>query len=230
MRTRNAMTALGLVAMLASAGYATTAAAKPSAIANPAATAAPAADTIKTFDGDYGMTSDNGFELPAIPIQRVKPQFRRQIVSYKSDEAEGTIIVNTRERHLYYILGNGEAMRYGIGVGKQGFSWSGTAYVAWKQEWPNWHPPKEMAVRRPEIAKYVDGGMNPGLSNPLGARAMYLYNDKGQDTLFRLHGTPEWASIGTAASSGCIRLINQDVIDLYSRVLPGRSTKVIVIQ
>ncbi|MGY5780141.1 L,D-transpeptidase [Rhizobium sp. LEGMi135b] len=231
MRIRNAMTALGLVAMLASAGYATTAAAKPSAIANPATiTAAPAADTIKTFDGDYGMTSDNGFELPAIPIQKVKPQFRRQIVSYKSDEAEGTIIVNTRERHLYYILGNGEAMRYGIGVGKQGFSWSGTAYVAWKQEWPNWHPPKEMAVRRPEIAKYVDGGMNPGLSNPLGARAMYLYNDKGQDTLFRLHGTPEWASIGTAASSGCIRLINQDVIDLYSRVLPGRSTKVIVIQ
>jgi lipoprotein-anchoring transpeptidase ErfK/SrfK len=169
-------------------------------------------------------------QLPAIPIQKVKPQFRRQIVEYKTDEAEGTIIVNTRERHLYYILGNGEAMRYGIGVGKQGFSWSGTAYVAWKQEWPNWHPPKEMAVRRPEIAKYVDGGMNPGLSNPLGARAMYLYNEKGQDTLFRLHGTPEWASIGTAASSGCIRLINQDVIDLYSRVLPGRSTKVVVVQ
>lgn len=225
MRIRNAMTALGLVAMLASAGYATTAAAAPSATANSAA------DTIKTFDGDYGITNDNGFELPAIPIQKVKPQFRRQIVAYKSDEAEGTIIVNTRERHLYYILGNGEAMRYGIGVGKQGFSWSGTAYVAWKQEWPNWHPPKEMAVRRPEIAKYVDGGMNPGLSNPLGARAMYLYNDKGQDTLFRLHGTPEWASIGTAASSGCIRLMNQDVIDLYSRVRPGKTTsKVIVIQ
>ncbi|NLS18927.1 L,D-transpeptidase [Rhizobium sp. P40RR-XXII] len=230
MRIRNAMTALGLVATLAAAGYAIPAAAKPSAIANPATIAAPATDALKTFDSDYGVTSDNGFQLPAIPIQKVKPQFRRQIVSYKSDEAEGTIIVNTRERHLYYILGNGEAMRYGIGVGKQGFAWSGTAYVAWKQEWPSWHPPKEMAVRRPEIAKYVDGGMNPGLSNPLGARAMYLYNDKGQDTLFRLHGTPEWASIGTAASSGCIRLMNQDVIDLYSRVLPGHSTKVVVIQ
>lgn len=121
-------------------------------------------------------------------------------------------------------------MRYGISVGKAGFAWSGNAYVAWKQEWPNWHPPKEMAERRPEIAKFVEGGMNPGLENPLGARAMYLYNDKGQDTLFRLHGTPEWASIGTAASSGCIRLINQDVIDLYSRVLPGHTTKVVVIQ
>ncbi|WFU08948.1 L,D-transpeptidase [Rhizobium sp. CB3090] len=224
MRIRNAMTALGLVATLATAGYATTAAATPTATANSAS------DTIKTFDSDYGVTSDNGFQLPAIPIQKVKPQFRRQIVSYKSDEAPGTIIVNTRERHLYYILGNGEAMRYGIGVGKQGFAWSGTAYVAWKQEWPTWHPPKEMAVRRPEIAKYVDDGMNPGLENPLGARAMYLYNEKGQDTLFRLHGTPEWASIGTAASSGCIRLMNQDVIDLYNRVLPGHSTKVVVIQ
>ncbi|AYG57446.1 L,D-transpeptidase [Rhizobium jaguaris] len=224
MRIRNAMTALGLVATLVTAGYATTAAATPTATANSAS------DTVKTFDNDYGVTSDNGFQLPAIPIQKVKPQFRRQIVSYKSDEAAGTIIVNTRERHLYYILGNNEAMRYGIGVGKQGFAWSGTAYVAWKQEWPTWHPPKEMAVRRPEIAKYVDDGMNPGLENPLGARAMYLYNEKGQDTLFRLHGTPEWASIGTAASSGCIRLMNQDVIDLYNRVLPGHSTKVVVIQ
>jgi len=122
-------------------------------------------------------------------------------------------------------------MRYGIGVGKQGFAWAGTAYVAWKQEWPTWHPPKEMAERKPEVAKYVEDGMGPGLSNPLGARAMYLFNEKGQDTLFRLHGTPEWASIGTAASSGCIRLMNQDVIDLYSRVRPGKTTsKVIVIQ
>jgi lipoprotein-anchoring transpeptidase ErfK/SrfK len=122
-------------------------------------------------------------------------------------------------------------MRYGIGVGKQGFAWAGTAYVAWKQEWPNWHPPKEMAVRRPDLAKYVEDGMGPGLTNPLGARAMYLFNEDGKDTLFRLHGTPEWASIGTAASSGCIRLMNQDVIDLYGRVRPGKGTsKVVVIQ
>lgn len=224
MRLRNAMTVLGLVATLAAAGYSST------ALAAPITSASSSVDTLKTFDGDYGVTQDSGFSLPAIPIQKVKPEFRRQIISYDTTEAPGTIIVNTRERHLYYILPDNQAMRYGISVGKAGFAWSGTAYVAWKQEWPNWHPPKEMAVRRPEIAKFVDGGMNPGLENPLGARAMYLYNDKGQDTLFRLHGTPEWASIGTAASSGCIRLINQDVIDLYSRVLPGHETKVVVIQ
>jgi lipoprotein-anchoring transpeptidase ErfK/SrfK len=224
MRLRTAMTVLGLVASFAAAGYAST------ALSAPITSASKSVETLKTFDGDYGVTQDAGFQLPAIPIQKVKPEFRRQIVSYEGGEAPGTIIVNTRERHLYYILPGNQAMRYGIGVGKQGFAWSGTAYVAWKQEWPNWHPPKEMAVRRPEIAKFVDDGMNPGLENPLGARAMYLYNEKGQDTLFRLHGTPEWASIGTAASSGCIRLINQDVIDLYSRVLPGKETKVVVIQ
>jgi lipoprotein-anchoring transpeptidase ErfK/SrfK len=224
MRLRNALTLLGLVATLAAAGYSST------ALAAPITSASSSVETVKTFDEDYGVTQDAGFSLPAIPIQKVKPEFRRQIISYDGSEAPGTIIVNTRERHLYYVLPDNQAMRYGISVGKAGFAWSGTAYVAWKQEWPNWHPPKEMAERRPEIAKFVDGGMNPGLENPLGARAMYLYNDKGQDTLFRLHGTPEWHSIGTAASSGCIRLINQDVIDLYSRVLPGRETKVVVIQ
>ncbi len=224
MRFSNAMTVLGLVAAFAAAGYYST------AMAAPITAPSSSVDTLKTFDGDYGVTQDAGFSLPAIPIQKVKPEFRRQIISYQTTEAPGTIIVNTRERHLYYILPDGQAMRYGISVGKAGFAWSGNAYVAWKQEWPNWHPPKEMAERRPEIAKFVEGGMNPGLENPLGARAMYLYNDKGQDTLFRLHGTPEWASIGTAASSGCIRLINQDVIDLYSRVLPGHTTKVVVIQ
>lgn len=224
MRLRNALTLLGLVATLAAAGYSST------ALAAPITSASSSVETVKTFDEDYGVTQDSGFSLPAIPIQKVKPEFRRQIISYDGSEAPGTIIVNTRERHLYYVLPDNQAMRYGISVGKAGFAWSGTAYVAWKQEWPNWHPPKEMAERRPEIAKFVDGGMNPGLENPLGARAMYLYNDKGQDTLFRLHGTPEWHSIGTAASSGCIRLINQDVIDLYSRVLPGRETKVVVIQ
>ncbi|MGO4437166.1 L,D-transpeptidase [Rhizobium sp. RAF56] len=223
MRIRNAMTVFGLVVTLAATSYSATA-------AGAQLSSASSAKPLQTFDDAYGVTPDAGFSLPAIPIQRVKPEFRRQIVSYQSDERPGTIIVNTRERHLYYVLGNNEAVRYGIGVGKQGFAWAGTAYVAWKQEWPTWHPPKEMAVRRPEIARYVDDGMGPGLENPLGARAMYLYNDKGEDTLFRLHGTPEWSSIGTAASSGCIRLMNQDVIDLYSRVQPGHSTKVIVIQ
>lgn len=226
MRIRNAFPVFGLLATLALAGCSTT-----SETASNDTGAGPTVQTAQIFNDAYGVTSDAGYSLPAIPINRVKPEFRRQIVSYQSDERPGTIIVNTRERHLYYILPNDKAVRYGIGVGKQGFAWSGTAYVAWKQEWPNWHPPKEMAVRRPEIAKYVEDGMGPGLANPLGARAMYLFNEEGKDTLFRLHGTPEWASIGTAASSGCIRLMNQDVIDLYSRVRPGKTTsKVIVIQ
>jgi lipoprotein-anchoring transpeptidase ErfK/SrfK len=186
-------------------------------------------ETIKTFNDSYGKITDEGYALPAIPIKRVDPRFHRQIVSYVTLERRGTIVVDTAHRFLYYVLGGGKAVRYGIGVGKQGFAWKGEAYVAWKQEWPTWHPPKEMAVRKPEVAKYVEDGMDPGLKNPLGARAMYLFNDKGQDTQFRLHGTPEWQSIGTAASSGCIRLINQDVIDLYNRVTPGKNARVVVL-
>ncbi|MGO8102019.1 L,D-transpeptidase [Rhizobium leguminosarum] len=227
MRIRNAFPVFGLLATFALAGCSTT---SHSASVDDKG-AGPTVQTAQIFNDAYGLTKDAGYSLPAIPIDRVKPQFRRQVVSYQTTERPGTIIVNTRERFLYYILANGKAMRYGIGVGKQGFAWAGTAYVAWKQEWPNWHPPKEMAVRRPDLAKYVEDGMGPGLSNPLGARAMYLFNEDGKDTLFRLHGTPEWASIGTAASSGCIRLMNQDVIDLYSRVRPGKGTsKVVVIQ
>lgn len=217
MRPRNMKTFIGIFAAIALSGYAT-------------ATLAATGDTISTFSDAYGKIADDGFQLPAIPIQKLDKKYHRQIVAFDTKESPGTVIVNTRERFLYYVLPGGKAVRYGIGVGKQGFAWSGTAYVAWKQEWPSWHPPKEMASRKPELAKYVEDGMNPGVTNPLGARAMYLFNDKGQDTLFRLHGTPEWSSIGTAASSGCIRLINQDVIDLYNRVRPGRNTKVIVIQ
>jgi lipoprotein-anchoring transpeptidase ErfK/SrfK len=223
MRIRTSMIASGL-ALLALAGCSTTSETK-------VAENAPAiVETSEIFTDSYNSVTDAGYTLPAIPISRLDKKFHRQIVSFDTAERPGTIIVNTRERFLYYILPRGKAVRYGIGVGKQGFAWAGEAYVAWKQEWPTWHPPKEMAVRKPDIAKYVESGMGPGLSNPLGARAMYLFNEKGQDTLFRLHGTPEWASIGTAASSGCIRMINQDVIDLYRRVLPGRQTKVVVIQ
>ncbi|MCD2174644.1 L,D-transpeptidase [Rhizobium sp. C4] len=217
MRPRNTTKILGIFAALAISGFASASLAAPTEAGSPVPDA-------------YGKIIDNGFQLPAIPIQKLDKKFHRQVVDFQTKESAGTVIVNTRERFLYYVLSGGKAVRYGIGVGKQGFAWSGTAYVAWKQEWPTWHPPKEMASRKPEIAKYVEDGMNPGVTNPLGARAMYLFNEKGQDTLFRLHGTPEWSSIGTAASSGCIRLINQDVIDLYSRVRPGRNTKVVVIQ
>lgn len=217
MRPRNTQKILGIFAALAISGFASASLAAPTEAGSPVPDA-------------YGKIIDNGFQLPAIPIQKLDKKFHRQVVDFQTKESAGTVIVNTRERFLYYVLSGGKAVRYGIGVGKQGFAWSGTAYVAWKQEWPTWHPPKEMASRKPEVAKYVEDGMNPGVTNPLGARAMYLFNEKGQDTLFRLHGTPEWSSIGTAASSGCIRLINQDVIDLYSRVRPGRNTKVVVIQ
>ena len=176
------------------------------------------------FTGGYSARTDAGHRIPAIPTEKVPREFRRQIVSYQSDEKPGTVIVDTGSKHLYYVMPAGKAMRYGIGVGREGFEWKGTSRVALKREWPVWTPPAAMIKRRPDLAKWR-GGMPPGIDNALGARAMYLFNKSG-DTGYRLHGTPEWWSIGKAMSSGCIRLINQDVIDLYSRVDVG--AKVIV--
>jgi lipoprotein-anchoring transpeptidase ErfK/SrfK len=186
-------------------------------------------DPSKEFVATYGETVDGEFTLPAIPVKEMDKQFLRQRVDYVTSEKPGTIIVNVSERHLYFVEPGGKAMRYGVGVGKAGFEWAGEAYIGWKKEWPTWTPPDEMIARKPELVKYSaeNGGMEPGLDNPLGARALYLFKD-GKDTLYRLHGTPVWSSIGTAASSGCIRLINQDIVDLYSRV-NGR-TKVVVQQ
>ena len=167
----------------------------------------------------YGSQTDNGFTLPAIPTGKLSEKYRRQRVPYKSKYKPGTIVVSTKERLLWLVEPNGTAMRYGIGVGKQGFSWGGTARVGWKREWPTWTPPARMIGRRPELAKWRSG-MPGGINNPLGARALYLMKG-GRDTLYRIHGSPEWWSIGTRASSGCIRLINQDIIDLYARVKPG---------
>ena len=182
------------------------------------------ADGVNIFTSEYGAKKDAGYQLPSIPIHQVPKKFHRQVVKYDTREAPGTVIVDTGEKHLYYVMPNGKAMRYGIGVGREGFEWNGTSRVAMKREWPTWTPPAAMIGRQPELAKWR-GGQPGGLSNPLGARAMYLFN-KGGDTGYRLHGTPEWSSIGKAMSSGCIRLINQDVIDLYDRVEVG--AKVIV--
>jgi lipoprotein-anchoring transpeptidase ErfK/SrfK len=176
------------------------------------------------FTAEYGAVTDAGYKLPSIPVDQVPSKYRRQIVFYKTDEKPGTIIVDTAEKHLYLVMENGKAMRYGIGVGREGFEWSGTARVAMKREWPTWTPPAEMIKRQPQLAKWA-GGMPPGLENPLGARALYLF-DKSGDTGYRLHGTPEWLSIGKAMSSGCIRLLNQDIIDLYNRTEKG--AKVVV--
>jgi lipoprotein-anchoring transpeptidase ErfK/SrfK len=180
--------------------------------------------SLSIFSSNYGAVRDSGYQLPSIPIYKVDRKYHRQIVRYDSDEKPGTIIVDTGSKFLYFIMKDGRAMRYGIGVGREGFEWHGTARIALKREWPTWTPPSAMIRRDPKLAKWA-GGMPPGLENPLGARAMYLFN-KGGDSGYRLHGTPEWFSIGKAMSSGCIRLMNQDVIDLYNRVEVG--AKVIV--
>lgn len=173
----------------------------------------------------YGPQPNERFPLPAIDISNVEERFFRQQVRYHRSERPGTIVVDTQNRFLYLVQEGGMAMRYGIGVGREGFEWKGTARIAMKREWPRWTPPAAMIKRQPELAKWR-GGQPGGLDNPLGARALYLFNSGG-DTGYRLHGTPEWASIGHAMSSGCIRLINQDIIDLYDRAENG--AKVIVL-
>jgi len=156
---------------------------------------------------------------------KILPQYKRQVVSYQSAESPGTIIVDTASRYLYLVEGGGKATRYGIGVGRQGFAWSGTATIGRKAEWPRWTPPAAMIARQPELAKYA-GGMPGGIDNPLGARALYLYQGN-RDTLYRLHGTNEPWSIGKAVSSGCIRLLNEDIVDIYNRAPTG--TRVVVL-
>jgi lipoprotein-anchoring transpeptidase ErfK/SrfK len=146
------------------------------------------------------------------------PNLRRQIVSYPTSESAGTIVIDTPHTYLYYVLGGGRAIRYGIGVGREGFTWSGAESIVRKSEWPDWTPPPEMIARQPYLPRFMAGGP----SNPLGARAMYLGN-----TIYRIHGTNAPESIGTRVSSGCIRLLNADVMDLYSRVNVG--TKVVVL-
>lgn len=170
----------------------------------------------------YGARTDGGFTIPAIPVDKVQDRFFRQIVRNPTGEKPGTVVVDTSSHFLYWTLPGGDAMRYGVGLGRQGFEWSGRAVIQWKRPWPTWTPPQEMIDRRPELAKYSaeNGGMAPGLDNPLGARALYIFQN-GADTLYRLHGTPEWWSIGQSVSSGCVRLMNQDVIDLFDRVPPG---------
>lgn len=180
----------------------------------------------KAGENVYVATMDSGIEIPALPLDKIPEGYRRQLVSYETDQAPGTIIINPKTKLLYYVLGKNKAIRYGIAVGKSGFEWSGEAIVAEKKQWPRWIPPKEMIARRPELAKFDEVGQPGGPTNPLGARAIYLTSG-GRDYGYRIHGTPEWQSIGRNASSGCIRMINQDVMDLYSRIQGGE--KVIVL-
>lgn len=171
---------------------------------------------ITSPDMMYASLTDGGFNVPEVPYLKVKPEFRRQIVVDPTGEQPGTIVVHSQERLLYLVQPGGEAIRYGVGIGKDGFRWSGRANIQYGKEWPVWTPPPEMIARRPELVKW-QSGQPGGLDNPLGARALYIYQN-GSDTGYRIHGSPEWWSIGQAMSSGCVRLINQDIIDLYSRV------------
>jgi lipoprotein-anchoring transpeptidase ErfK/SrfK len=173
-----------------------------------------------TYAAMYGPRPDERFALPATDISEVDPQFLRREVAYQGREEPGTIVVDTDARFLYLVRENGRAMRYGIGVGNEGLAWSGRARVGRKAEWPRWTPTADMIRREPERNRPWAGGMEGGLRNPLGARALYLY-DGGRDTMYRIHGTTEPWSIGRAVSSGCIRMFNQDVIDLYNRVPVG---------
>jgi lipoprotein-anchoring transpeptidase ErfK/SrfK len=206
--TRRAAVALGALAI---GGFALTASANATPlqlfpfILTPPVESAPPQLQATPQDEDGVVT-----ELPA--------RLKRQIVGYASREAPGTVIIDTPNTYLYYVLGGGQAIRYGIGVGRDGFTWSGVQSITKKAEWPNWTPPAEMIARQPYLPRFMAGG--PG--NPLGARAMYLGG-----TVYRIHGTNASSTIGTHVSSGCIRLTNEDVADLYSRVNVG--TRVIVL-
>jgi lipoprotein-anchoring transpeptidase ErfK/SrfK len=171
------------------------------------------------------------FPVTAIKPGTIPEAFWRSDVDFRSSEAPGTIVVDPRAHYLYFIQGNGRATRYGVGVGKEGFGWNGVANINSKQEWPDWYPPPEMIERDPSIkarvGKLQSGiGVPGGPHNPLGARAMYLWQNN-KDTLFRIHGTLEPWTIGKNVSSGCIRMVNQDAIDLYGRVAVGTTVKVL---
>jgi lipoprotein-anchoring transpeptidase ErfK/SrfK len=183
----------------------------------------------------YARVGGEPFPIPAVRLSDIDPEYLRRPVHYPTSEPPGTIVVDAKNRFLYLVQGAGRALRYGVGVGRQGFGWSGVATIHDKQEWPDWYPPKEMIARQPELRRQVvdlQGGLGVpgGPRNPLGARALYLWQGN-KDTLYRIHGTFEPWTIGTSVSSGCIRMINQDVIDLYGRaalgarvvVLPSRS-------
>ncbi|MEH2473613.1 lipoprotein-anchoring transpeptidase ErfK/SrfK [Nitrobacteraceae bacterium AZCC 2161] len=169
----------------------------------------------------FAAQPDVGDQPGLIPDDSVQlePEFQKQMVLYRTTEAPGTIIIQTSERHLYVVQGNGRALRYGIGVGRDGFTWQGLLKISRKAEWPDWTPPPEMIERQPYLPRFMAGG--PG--NPLGARALYL-----GATVYRIHGTNRPDTIGSAVSSGCFRLVNSDVADLYDRIPVG--TKVIVRQ
>jgi lipoprotein-anchoring transpeptidase ErfK/SrfK len=172
-------------------------------------------------DWYIGYIPDGEMEIPVVDRRRINPVYHKQLVHYRGRERAGTIVVDTETRHLYLVREGGVAIRYGIGVGRDGFTWSGRAQVRRKASWPGWTPPEEMLRRRPDLPRYMKGGIN----NPLGCRALYLFQGE-KDTLYRIHGTNEPWTIGSAESSGCIRMLNEDVLDLHDRVPLGTAVVV----
>lgn len=173
----------------------------------------------------YSAVDDKKFKIEAVDVTKVEQKYFRRVVNYESNEAPGTIIVDPKNFYVYRIEGEGKATRYGANVGREGFLWSGEAYVGRKGEWPTWTPPKEMIKRQPEVAKYA-GGMPGGPENPLGARTLYLYQN-GKYTLYTLYSTSDPESIGSGVTSGCTGLLTQDMLDLYEKT--PVNTKVIVL-
>jgi lipoprotein-anchoring transpeptidase ErfK/SrfK len=190
------------------------------------------ADAVEPRYGEiYAAVSDGKFTVPAVNLAQVNSAFLRKNVAYPTNEAPGTIVVDPANHYLYHVEEGGRATRYGVGVGRDGFRWAGEARIKSKQEWPDWYPPEEMLGRRPDLMKDMVGlqsgiGMHGGPANPLGARAMYLWQGN-KDTYFRIHGTNEPWTIGQSQSSGCIRMINQDAMDLYQKTPIG--TRVVVL-
>ena len=183
------------------------------------------------YNDVYGEVKDANFTVPAVKLSDVNSSFLRTNIAYDTKEAPGTIVVDPANHYLYHVEEGGRATRYGVGVGREGFVWTGDATIKSKQEWPDWYPPKEMMDRRPDLKKSMVAlqsgeGMHGGPSNPLGARAMYLWQGN-KDTYFRIHGTNEPWTIGLSQSSGCIRMINQDAMDLYQKTPVG--TRVVVL-
>ena len=208
---------LGATAALAGCTTAQTAALKapvPQKVSYPIV---PASD--EELAARYAAVEDGGHLIPAIPYRQIDPKYYRQRVKDPTGEPAGTVVVDTASRFLYVVEPGGTAMRYGVGIGRDGFAWEGEGVIQWRQPWPRWKVPDDMIKRQPHLARYSveNGGMDPGIKNPLGARALYIFQN-GKDTLYRLHGSLEWKSIGKATSSGCVRLVNQDVLDLYKRV------------
>ena len=198
--------------------------------------AAPTAIGLSAYDAQryalmYGPRPTERFPLPVVDLSRIRPEFLRTNVAYATDKAPGTIVIDPAAHYLYAVEPYGRATRYGVGVGREGFGWNGNATIDYKREWPDWYPPKEMIEREPDLAAKLTTlqsgiGMAGGPTNPLGARALYLWQN-GKDTLYRIHGTSQPWTIGTSVSSGCIRMISQDVIDLYDRTPIG--TEVVVL-